>query len=101
VGKQDQPRGTQVHAMNLSNQKECILAPPLPRPHLRVGSGGESVLLEIFPYLRPSEGKWFFFISVAAVFGLLLVCCSLGLCHSAVIAVLSIMLQYFTSGELC
>jgi len=30
---------------------------PLPRPHLRVGSGGEGILLEIPVYLRPSESK--------------------------------------------
>ena len=31
--------------------------PPLPKPHLRVGSGQEGILLEIPAYLRPSEGK--------------------------------------------
>ena len=35
--------------------------PPLPSPHLRAGSGGESNLLEIPEYLRPSEGKQLFF----------------------------------------
>ena len=35
VGRQGQPRGAQVHTM------------PLPRPHLRVGSGGNAILLEM------------------------------------------------------
>ena len=37
VGRQGQPRGTQVHAMDLSQD------PPLLRLHLRVGSGGEVI----------------------------------------------------------
>ena len=57
VGRQGQPRGAQVHAMQLSNQKGWSQDPPLPRPHLRVDSGGEGVLLETLMYLRPSEGK--------------------------------------------
>jgi len=44
VGRQGQLRGAQVHAMYLSEQKGRSQDPPLPRPHLRVGSGGESVL---------------------------------------------------------
>ena len=37
-----------------------ILAPPFPRPHLRVGSGDKGILLEILDYLRSSEGKQIF-----------------------------------------
>jgi len=44
--------------MYLSDQKGWSQDPPLPRPHLRVGSGGEGILLEIPVYLGPSEGKW-------------------------------------------
>ena len=65
--------------------------------HLRVGSGGEGTLLEIPAYLRPSEGKQLLsFISVptAVVFEQILACCILGLCCSAVIAVLSIALEF-------
>jgi len=40
--------------------------------------------------------------SMAAAFWLVLVCCSLGLCHSAIIAVLPIILIALTgSGEEC
>ena len=47
VGRQGQPRGAQVHAMYLSDQKGWSQDPLLPRPHLRVGSGGEDILLDI------------------------------------------------------
>jgi len=70
--------------------------PPLPSPHLRAGSGGEGISLEIPAYLRPSEGKQLLsFISVptAVAFGQIFTCCSLGPCCSAVIAVLPIVLQ--------
>ena len=43
VGRQDQPRGAQLCAMYLSDQKGWSQDPPLPRPHLRVGSEGEGV----------------------------------------------------------
>lgn len=46
-----------MYAMHLSDQKGWSQDPPLPRPHLRVGSGGEGILLEISVYLRSSEGK--------------------------------------------
>jgi len=39
-----QPRGSQVQAMHLNDQKGQRQDPPLPRPHLRVGSGGEGIL---------------------------------------------------------
>ena len=43
VGRQGQPRGAQVHAMQLSDWKGWSRDPPLPRPHLRVGSGGGGI----------------------------------------------------------
>jgi len=52
VGMQGQPRGAQVHAVLLSDRKGWSQNPPIPRPHLRVGSGGEGILLEIPVYLR-------------------------------------------------
>lgn len=70
--------------------------PPLPSPHLKVGSGAGN-LLEIPASLRPSEGKQLLsFISVPTdvIFEHILTCCSLGSCYSAHIAALSIMLQY-------
>ena len=36
--------------------------PPLPRPHLRVGSWGKCILPEIPVYLRPSDSKRIFFL---------------------------------------
>ena len=57
VGRQGQPRGAQVHEMFLSDQMRWSQDAPLPRPHLRVGSGGRGILLEIPVYLRSSEGK--------------------------------------------
>ena len=48
VGRQGQPRAAQLHAMYLSDQKGWSQDPPLPRPHLRVDSGGEGILLEAF-----------------------------------------------------
>ena len=90
MGKQGQLRGAQVH------QKRQSLDPPLLRPHLRVGSGGKGILLEIPAYLRSFESKQFLsFMSVptAVVFDQILTCCSLGSCCSAVIAGLSIVLH--------
>ena len=46
-----------MHVMNLSDRKGWSRDPPLPRPHLRVGSGGEGILVEVSVYLRSSEGK--------------------------------------------
>ena len=43
VGRQGQPRRAQVYAMQLSDQKGWSQDPPLPRPHLRVGSRGEGI----------------------------------------------------------
>jgi len=42
VGRQ--PRGAQVHAVVLSDRKGWSQDPPLPRPHLRAGSGAEHIL---------------------------------------------------------
>ena len=44
VGRQGQARGAQVHVMELSDRKGRSQDPPLPRPHLRVGSGGQIIL---------------------------------------------------------
>jgi len=63
VRRQGQPRGTQVHTMLLSDWKGWSQDPPLPRTHLRVGSGGEGVWLELPTYLRPFKGKQLFFLS--------------------------------------
>ena len=43
--------------MNLSDQKGWSQDPPLPRPHLRVGSGSKDSFLDIPVYLSPAEGK--------------------------------------------
>ena len=70
--------------------------PPLPSPHLRVGSRGIGVLLEIPVYLRPSEGKQILsFVSVlgAVVFEQILTYCRPGPCCSAVTVVFSLALQ--------
>ena len=77
VGRQGQPRGAQVHAMSLSDWQGWSQDPPLPRPHLRVGSGDKGILLEIPAYLRPSEGKQLLSVisaPTAALFGLVLIC---------------------------
>jgi len=47
-----------VQATQLSDWKRWSQDPPLPRPHLRVGSGDKGIFLETLVYLRPSEGKW-------------------------------------------
>ena len=46
VGRQGQPRGVQVHAVLFSDQKGWNKDPTLPKPHLRVSSGGKSISLE-------------------------------------------------------
>ena len=95
MGRQGQPRGAQLYAVHLSDQKSWSQDPPLPRPRLRVGSGGEGIALEIPAYLGSSKGMQFFsFVPVptAAAFGMVLICCSQRLCHPPIIAVLSITL---------
>ena len=60
MGRQSQPRGAQVYALYLSDQKGWSQDPPLPGPHLRVGNGSKGILLEISAYLSPSKGKGVF-----------------------------------------
>ena len=62
VERQGQPRGAQLYAIHLSDQKGWSQDPPLPRPHLRVGSGSKDVSLEIPAYMRSSKGKQAFFL---------------------------------------
>ena len=58
-----------MYAVPLNDQKGWNQHPPLPRPHLRVGSGGEGILLEVPVYLRPFKGKQIlFFVFVFLVF---------------------------------
>jgi len=65
LGRQGQPREAQVYAVHLIDQKGWSQDPPLPRPHVRFGSGGKGIFLEIPVYLRSSKGKWIlFFVSV-------------------------------------
>ena len=81
VGRQGQGRGAQVHAMYLSDQKGWSQDPPLPSPHLRVGSGGGSVSLAVSVHLRPCEGKQLLSlvsVPIAVVFVQVLTCCSRG-----------------------
>jgi len=96
VGRQGQPRGAQVHVMQLSDQKGWCQDPPLPRPHLRVGRGEVRISLRRFlptgGLSKVSSFSSFVFVYMTAVFGLVLICCSLGLCHSVIIAVLSVAL---------
>jgi len=57
--------------MYLSDWREWSQDAPLPRPQLRVGSGGKGTLLEIPAYLRPSKDKQllpFVSVSLAAAF---------------------------------
>ena len=61
-GRQGQPRGVQVHAIHLNDQKGWSQDPPFPRPHLRLSSGDKSILFEVPVYLRSSKGKQFFFL---------------------------------------
>ena len=88
VGRQGQPGGAQVHAMQLSDRKGWSQDPPLPRPHVRAGSGGEGISLEIPVYLRPSKDKWilsFIFVPLVIVPKQILVLCSLRPCYLAVL----------------
>ena len=57
VGRQGQLKGPQVHAMYRSDWKGWSQDSLPPRPHLRVGSGSEDILLEIPAYLSLSEGE--------------------------------------------
>ena len=91
--------GAQVHAMYLSEQKGRSQNPHLPRPHLRVGSGGKGISLGnpcvTWGLLKVS--RFFLFVSVLlpAAFGWVLTWYGLGFCYSVVVAALSIMLQCY------
>ena len=50
-------RCMQCNVMHLSEWKGWSQDPPLPRPHLRVDSGGKGISLEIPVYLRLCNGK--------------------------------------------
>ena len=56
VGKQDQPRGAQVHAVYLSDWKGRSQDPSLLRPHLRVGSGSKGIFLDVLVYYLRIHG---------------------------------------------
>ena len=61
VGRQGQPRGAQLHAMQCIERPEGLSQDAsLPSPHLRAGSGGEGISLENPECLRPSKGKQLF-----------------------------------------
>ena len=47
VGRQGQGRRAEVHAVQLSDWKGWSQDPLLPKSHLRFGSGGKSIVLEI------------------------------------------------------
>ena len=102
MGRQGQPRGAQVHVTNLSDQKGWSQDPLLCRPHLRVGSGGRGILLQVPVYLRSFEGKQnlsFVYVLVAVAFEQVVTCCSPGPCCFAVIAALSIVLQCLKTAK--
>jgi len=67
VRRQGKLRGAQVQTVHLIDWRGWRKDPLLPRSHLRVGSGGESIFLEIPVCLRLPEGKQPL-ISVAVVF---------------------------------
>ena len=99
VGRHCQPRGSQLYAIYLSDQKQWGQEPCLPRPHLRVGNEGKSILLEISAYLRPfkvSSFSSFVFVSMAAAFDLLHICCSLGFSCPTFAVVLSDSLLHYS-----
>ena len=91
-----------MHAMHLSDWKGWSQDPLLLRPHLEVGRGGVSILLEISAYLRPFKGNHFFFsfvsVFMVAVFGFVLIFCSQRLCYPVIIATLSTKLQHNTAN---
>jgi len=63
VGRWGQPRGAQVHAMYRSDWKVWGQDAPLPRPHLRVGSGGEGISLGVSSCLPLFLCLWLLFLS--------------------------------------
>ena len=79
-----------MHSMYLSDEKEGSQNPSLPRPHLRVGNGGEGSLARFLPTRglpKVSSFDSFVSVSMPAAFQLVLICCSLRLCHIAVLSV--------------
>lgn len=48
MGKQGQPRGAQLHSMNLSDQKGWSQDPPFPRPHSRFDRGGKGIFGDLY-----------------------------------------------------
>ena len=46
VRREGRPSRAQVHAMNLGDWNRCSQDPTLPRPHLRIGSGGEGIFCQ-------------------------------------------------------
>ena len=94
-GQKAEPNQGSSGACSEPDWKGWSQDPSLSRPCCRVGSGGKGILLEITAYLWPSKGKQLFsFVSVsmAVAFGLVCICYSQRLCHSAIITVLSITL---------
>lgn len=64
-----------MQAVHLSEQKEW--SRDLLKSHLKFGSGGKALSLEIFAYLMPSEGKQCLcFCFTAVVFEQDLICCA-------------------------
>jgi len=86
VRRQGQPRGAQVHAVECP---EGVEPGSTPSQTLFKGVG---ISLEIPASLRSSKDKQFFFLRFC-VYGCCtwidLICCSLGLCCPAIVAVLS------------
>ena len=79
-----------MHATLLSDWKGWSQDPPLPRPHLRVGSD-KGNLLEIPVGPKPSGGEQLLsFLFLCLLHLSTFSCCSLGTCYSSVIATLSI-----------
>ena len=61
AGRHGHPRGAQGQAMNLSNWKGWSQNPSLPKPHLRVGSGGKGISCwRSLPTCGISDGSSFF-----------------------------------------
>ena len=81
----------------MSDQKGWIQDPPLPRPHLRIGSGNKSISSGEPCVLEGRQLLSFTSVPTAVVFEQILTCCSLGSCCSAIIDAHSITLQYLPS----
>jgi len=82
-----------MHTVHLSNWEGWSQDSALSMSHLRVGSEGRGLSVEVPTSLRSLKGKQlisFDNASTAAALGLVFTCCSLGLCYPTAIAVLSI-----------